>query len=169
MRQEVLYYTKTQTPLGNFMLVASQKGLLRIILWPLEEMENMFPNISPDSKWIESPIPHKELIAQLHEYFQGKRRTFSVELDLRGTPFQIQVWRALQEVRYGETATYGEIARKIQKPNASRAVGNACRTNPIPILIPCHRIIGKNGDLTGFRGGLELKRQLLALEAEHKK
>lgn len=165
MSDKILYYTKMETPIGALGLISSQKGLLRVIFSPLFEktaLRKSFPN----SKLIASQTHHKKAIAQLHEYFQGKRKEFSLGLDLRGTPFQIQVWHALQKVPYGKTRTYGEIARKIKKPNAFRAVGNACRANPIPIIIPCHRIVGKNGELTGFAAGLEIKRQLLALESK---
>lgn len=161
--EELFYYTEIKTPLGNLGLVSSSKGLVRIMFSPSDHQ-----NILKNLKWIESQTANEAVIAQLQEYFQGKRKEFSLPLDLRGTPFQIKVWRALQKVRYGETATYGEIARKIGKPNAFRAVGNACGANPIPIVIPCHRIIGKNGDLTGFAGGLEIKRQLLEFEANTK-
>lgn len=110
------------------------------------------------------------LQAQLTEYFGGKRQSFDLPLAPGGTEFQRQVWSALQEVPYGETRTYGEIAALIGRPNASRAVGGACGKNPILLLIPCHRIVGSDGDLTGFSaaGGTALKRQLLTHERRHK-
>jgi len=169
MSDTILYCTKMDSPVGPLALVSSQKGLLRVLFLSSHRNRNFTTAVQknfPNAEIIESETKFQEVMTQLREYFEGKRRTFSVELDLRGTLFQLQVWHALQKVRYGETATYGEIARKIQKPNASRAVGNACRANPIPILIPCHRVIGKNGDLTGFAGGLETKRQLLHLESQ---
>ena len=102
--------------------------------------------------------------AQLREYFAGARRTFDLPLAPHGTAFQQRVWTALRAIPYGETRTYGELAAAIGSPNASRAVGMANHRNPIPIIIPCHRVIGANGTLTGYAGGLEIKRRLLALE-----
>lgn len=102
--------------------------------------------------------------AQLREYFAGARRTFDLPLAPHGTAFQQRVWTALRAIPYGETRTYGELAAAIDSPNASRAVGMANHRNPIPIIIPCHRVIGANGTLTGYAGGLEIKRRLLALE-----
>lgn len=105
--------------------------------------------------------------AQLREYFAGTRRTFDLPLAPRGTAFQQRVWAALRAIPYGETRTYGELAAAIGSPSASRAVGMANHHNPIPIVIPCHRVIGANGTLTGYAGGLEIKRKLLALEGIH--
>lgn len=102
--------------------------------------------------------------AQLREYFAGARRTFDLPLAPHGTAFQQRVWAALRAIPYGETRTYGELAAAIDSPNAGRAVGMANHRNPIPIIIPCHRVIGANGTLTGYAGGLEIKRRLLALE-----
>lgn len=104
---------------------------------------------------------------QLEEYFAGKRTIFDLPLAPQGTPFQQDVWHALCTVPYGKTASYGQIAARIGRPKACRAVGMANHTNPIPIFIPCHRIIGANGNLTGYGGGLDIKRALLALEAAH--
>jgi O-6-methylguanine DNA methyltransferase len=103
-------------------------------------------------------------IAQLHEYFAGARETFSVPLRPAGTPFQLSVWRALEEIPYGYTRTYRDIACAIGRPTATRAVGAANGQNPLPIFIPCHRVIGSNGSLTGFGGGLDVKLALLRLE-----
>lgn len=102
--------------------------------------------------------------AQLREYFAGARRTFDLPLAPHGTAFQRRVWAALRTIPYGETRTYGELAAAIGNPSACRAVGMANHRNPIPIIIPCHRVIGANGTLTGYAGGLEIKRRLLALE-----
>lgn len=102
--------------------------------------------------------------AQLREYFAGARRAFDLPLAPHGTAFQQRVWAALRAIPYGETRTYGELAAAIDSPNASRAVGMANHRNPIPIIIPCHRVIGANGTLTGYAGGLEIKQKLLALE-----
>jgi len=111
----------------------------------------------------ESPLI-KKAAAQLDEYFSGKRKVFDLPLKLNGTDFQVAVWKALQKIPFGETRSYGEIARAIGKPKAVRAVGMANNRNPIVIIVPCHRVIGHDGSLTGYGGGLELKRQLLELE-----
>ncbi len=106
---------------------------------------------------------------ELEEYFSGARRSFDLPVRLRGTEFQRLVWAALTEIPYGETRSYGQIARRIGRPGAARAVGMACHANPVVLLIPCHRVIGSSGALTGFGGGLEIKKRLLALEAEQVK
>ena len=105
------------------------------------------------------------VLAQLGEYFAGARRTFDVPLDLRGSEFQRAVWAALLEIPYGETASYGEIARRVGRPGKARAVGRANGSNPIAVIVPCHRVIGADGTLTGYGGGLERKRLLLDLES----
>jgi len=119
--------------------------------------------ILPDYVYGETSLI-KTTIKQLDEYFNKKRRSFNLPLVLHGTDFQITVWKALQKVPYGETCSYGEIASVIGKPKASRAVGMANNRNPIAIIVPCHRVIGSNGNLTGYAGGLELKKKLLDLE-----
>lgn len=106
---------------------------------------------------------------QLEEYFHGLRRDFTIPLKANGTQFQQQVWQALTHIPYGTTHTYKELAETIGKPKASRAVGSACNRNPLPIVIPCHRVIGSSGSLTGYAGGLELKAMLLKLEEEFTK
>jgi methylated-DNA-[protein]-cysteine S-methyltransferase len=106
----------------------------------------------------------EKLFLQLDEYFAGKRKKFNINLTLIGTDFQKSVWEELKKIPYGETISYSELAKKINKPKASRAVGGALNKNPIPIIIPCHRVIGKNGNLTGFAGGVELKSLLINLE-----
>ncbi|MGM9988278.1 MAG: methylated-DNA--[protein]-cysteine S-methyltransferase [Bacillaceae bacterium] len=106
----------------------------------------------------------KEALKQLEEYFQGTRRQFDLTLHLEGTEFQQRVWRALQAIPYGETRSYKQIAEMIGNPKASRAVGMANNKNPIPIIIPCHRVVGANGSLVGYAGGLEIKQQLLNIE-----
>ena len=105
-----------------------------------------------------------DLETELHEYFAGKRETFDIPLAPKGTEFQLAVWNALLEIPYGHTVTYSEIARRIGRPSAVRAVGAANGANPIPVIIPCHRVIGSNGTLTGYGGGIERKQWLLALE-----
>jgi len=107
----------------------------------------------------------KKAAAQIEEYLNGKRKKFSLPLAMRGTPFQMDVWKALQTIPYGETRSYKEIAELVHRPKAVRAVGMANHRNPISIIVPCHRVIGHNGSLTGYGGGLPLKRRLLELES----
>ncbi len=109
----------------------------------------------------------QEARRQLEEYFVGRRQTFDLPLRPKGTEFQRCVWKELLQIPYGQTATYGQIAKKIGNPNAARAVGQACNANPIPIFIPCHRVVGSNSRLTGFALGLDVKSELLELEREN--
>jgi methylated-DNA-[protein]-cysteine S-methyltransferase len=148
------------SPIGGLRLVASDEGLTAI-LW-----DNNRARPSHLADLVENPIHPTLLCAEkeLNEYFSRKRKTFSVALDMRGTYFQKQVWEALLAIPFGETRSYGQIANRLGNPKATRAVGAANGQNPIPIIVPCHRVIGANGKLTGFGGGLEIKDQLLALE-----
>ena len=118
-----------------------------------------------DPSWEPSPGPFASVQRQLSEYFEGRRDTFDVSLVMDGSPFERSVWRALQEIPYGETVSYGEIARRVGQPSAARAVGLANGRNPIAVIVPCHRVIGADGTLTGYGGGLERKRVLLELES----
>jgi methylated-DNA-[protein]-cysteine S-methyltransferase len=159
---EILVYSyKTiESPVGKLKLVASDKGLAAI-LW-----ENDHPDRVPLSPLVEktdNPIL-LETERQLSAYFAGKLKTFTVPLDFKGTAFQRRVWEALLTIPFGETRSYGEMARLIGKPTASRAVGAANGKNPISIIAPCHRVIGSTGKLTGFAGGLEAKERLLGIE-----
>jgi methylated-DNA-[protein]-cysteine S-methyltransferase len=155
------YFSKTiASPVGRLKLVASDVGLAAI-LW-----ENDNPRRVPLNIVAQDPA-HPVLVEtekQLGEYFAGQRQAFCVPLDFAGTEFQNQVWQALLAIPFGETRSYGEIARQIGKPAAVRAVGAANGRNPISIIAPCHRVIGSTGKLTGFAGGLEAKAHLLALE-----
>ena len=153
-------YKTTNTPVGNLKLVATDRGLAAI-LW-----ENDDPKRVRLAPLVENKT-HPVLVAtesELKEYFEGKRTSFSVNLDPVGTEFQTKVWRALSEIPFGETRSYGEIAKRIGKPSAMRAVGAANGRNPISIVFPCHRVIGAAGKLVGFAGGLDIKEQLLSLE-----
>jgi methylated-DNA-[protein]-cysteine S-methyltransferase len=120
--------------------------------------------VTPGPDWLENPAFFISAAAELEEYFAGKRRQFSIDIAPQGTSFQLSVWRSLQRVPYGKTISYGQLARQVGNPKASRAVGAANGANPVPIIIPCHRVIGASGDLTGFGGGLEVKKYLLELE-----
>ncbi len=117
--------------------------------------------------WSPQPSAFPEAVEQLRAYFDGELTEFDLTLDMRGTPFQRRVWRALTEIPYGETESYGELARRVGQPGAARAVGMANGHNPIAIIVPCHRVIGADGSLTGYGGGLDRKRTLLQLEQDH--
>jgi methylated-DNA-[protein]-cysteine S-methyltransferase len=155
------YAFKTMpSPVGVLTLIASEKGLAAI-LW-----ENDDPDRVRLGPLVEQP-DHAILVEterQLGDYFSGKLETFSIPLDFQGTVFQKKVWSALLTIPFGETRSYGVIARQIDSPSASRAVGAANGRNPISIIAPCHRVIGANGALTGFAGGLAAKEHLLKLE-----
>lgn len=122
--------------------------------------------LPPDFEMVETPLL-KLAAVEILEYLAGKRKKFDVPLAPEGTPFQKSVWTALQTIPYGETATYGEIAAKVGNPKAARAIGRANHDNPIAILIPCHRVVGANGKLTGYAAGLEIKKALLEIEKEN--
>jgi methylated-DNA-[protein]-cysteine S-methyltransferase len=154
----VISYTQIDSPLGLLLLAADDAGLREILF------VNGRHHAQPKAEWKENAAPLKDTIRQLHSYFAGKLETFDLPLAPEGTPFQLEVWHRLCEIPYGETTSYGELARRIGNPNACRAVGLANGSNPIPIIIPCHRVIGSNGKLTGYGGGLPIKEKLLALE-----
>ena len=151
-------YTQIESALGPLLLVADEGGLRQILF-----VNGRHP-AQPESSWIEDRAPHGEIIRQLQAYFAGELEHFNLQLAPEGTPFQLEVWRRLRDIPFGETISYGELAGRIGNPKASRAVGLANGSNPIPIVIPCHRVIGSNGKLTGYGGGLPIKEKLLALE-----
>lgn len=155
-----LSYKYFASPVGKLKLVASEKGIVAI-LW-----ENDNPRRVRLTDLVEDDNQHIliETERQLTEYFAGQRSSFSLPLDMRGTAFQKDVWRALQAIPFGKTLSYGQIANQVGKPTASRAVGAANGRNPISIVVPCHRVIGSTGKLTGFAGGLDTKAHLLSLE-----
>ena len=156
-----MYYCYLETPIGELLLAGGADGLA-MIGFPKGSMRR-----EPEPDWIFNEKPLAAACTQLREYFAGERREFDLPLKLTGTEFQVSVLEALQDIPYGETRSYGEIARRIGRPRAVRAVGAANGRNPIPIVVPCHRVIGVTGDLTGFGGGLDTKEALLRLEAEH--
>ena len=153
-----MLYTQIESPVGPLLLVADDVGLREILF------VNGRHHARPDPGWKEQATPFKETIRQLHAYFAGELEDFALPLAPQGTAFQLRVWKRLCDIPYGETISYGQLARRIGNPNASRAVGLANGANPIPIVIPCHRVIGSNGKLTGYGGGLPIKEKLLALE-----
>ncbi|MCJ8143638.1 methylated-DNA--[protein]-cysteine S-methyltransferase [Ancylobacter sp. A5.8] len=160
----MLYRATLPSPVGLLTLVAADHGLVAV-LWPADDPARVrLPALleAPDHPVL------AEAARQLGEYFAGARTVFDLPLAPRGTEFQRAVWRALDAIAYGETRSYAQIARQVGSPKAFRAVGAANGRNPISIITPCHRAIGSNGTLTGFAGGLEAKRYLLALEARQR-
>jgi methylated-DNA-[protein]-cysteine S-methyltransferase len=153
------HYCEISTPVGRLRLAGDEEGLRGI------SFQNRFrpAEIAEDPELARKPF--REVIAQLEGYFVRQRFSFDLPLVPEGTPFQREVWSALLAIPYGETVSYSELARRLGRSNASRAVGAANGRNPIPIIIPCHRVIGADGSLTGFGGGLPIKRRLLELEA----
>jgi methylated-DNA-[protein]-cysteine S-methyltransferase len=154
-------YRWLDSPVGRLKLIATDEALVGV-LWEGDDAHRARLNSETENN------THPLLVeadCQIDEYFRGRRRTFDLKLDLIGTDFQRAVWRALLTIPFGETRTYEQIARQIGKPTAMRAVGAANGRNPISIVVPCHRVIGSSGELTGFAGGLDAKAFLLALEA----
>jgi methylated-DNA-[protein]-cysteine S-methyltransferase len=148
-------YTTIDSPIGELLLAGGEHGLSRLWMSPFR--------IQPD--WTHDRDTFADVHEQLDQYFAGERHEFDVQLDLVGNGFELAVWDALLGIAYGETASYGEIATRIGAPSAARAVGMANGRNPVALIVPCHRVIGANGSLTGYGGGLERKRFLLELEA----
>jgi len=151
-------YTTIESPVGA-LLLAGDEGGLRFISFADKKRA-----VKPQRDWTEATKPFAEVIRQLRAYFRGELKEFDVKLNMKGTEFQMLVWKSLLEIPYGETTSYGALAKQIGKPDAVRAVGLANGSNPIPIIVPCHRVIGSNGSLTGYGGGLPIKEKLLALE-----
>jgi len=154
------YYCDMDTPVGTLLLAGGEERLAAIYFQSGPHPKTV------RAEWIASKRPFQNVVRQLSEYFAGRRRCFEVPLEPTGTPFQRAVWQELTQIPYGASTSYGEIARRIGHPLASRAVGRANGANPWPIVVPCHRVIGANRSLTGFGGGLAIKQRLLLLEAE---
>jgi O-6-methylguanine DNA methyltransferase len=151
---ETFYYSRIESPVGPLLLLVSERGLVAL----------EFDRGRTRGGWVESPDQTAPYARQLEEYFAGRRRGFDLPLDIRGTGFQKRCWQELLKIPYGETRSYADIARAMGNPLAVRAVGLANGQNPIAIIVPCHRVIGSDGSLTGYGGGLETKRKLLELE-----
>ena len=152
------YWHEIDSPVGPLLLAGTAQALIRVHF-----QAGPCP-LRPAKEWRHASAPFVRVHAQLIEYFRGARRTFELPLAPGGTPFQLRVWRALATIPYGETLSYGELARRLGLTGGARAVGLANGANPLPIVVPCHRVIGSDGTLTGFGGGLHIKRSLLALE-----
>ena len=154
-----MHYVVIDTPMGPVTLASTEKGLASIRFG-----EGVPKGVRPDEA---AESVNREPARQLTEYFEGTRTRFELELDLQGTSFQKAVWNQLLQIPYGETRSYGDIAKAVGKPGAARAVGMANHDNPIAVVIPCHRVVGRDGSLTGYAGGLHLKAQLLSIERRH--
>jgi methylated-DNA-[protein]-cysteine S-methyltransferase len=153
-----ILYTTMASPIGELLLVGDGSTVSGLYMQDGRKPKRIAAG------WMESAAPFADVRAQLQEYFAGERTTFDVPLAPQGAPFELEVWHALEEIPYGETVSYGEIARRVGQPGAARAVGTANGRNPIAVIVPCHRVIGADGSLTGYGGGLERKRLLLELE-----
>jgi methylated-DNA-[protein]-cysteine S-methyltransferase len=154
------FFAHFQSPVGTLLLMATERGLSGL---HMEKDSTAFQNASRDG--VRDDARFSGINENLNEYFSGRRKEFDVPIDLRGTPFQISVWNALRTIPFGATISYAELARRIGNPKAVRAVGQANNRNPISIIVPCHRVIGADGSLTGYGGGIERKRFLIELEA----
>ena len=156
-----VYYAIIESPLGGLLLAWKEKGLTRVSF--LEGSKA----IEPGTCWAAAPEPAFGAGAQLQSYFAGDLEKFDLPLAPRGTAFQQEIWRELTRIPFAGTASYGEIARRVGRPGASRAVGAANGKNPLPIVVPCHRVVGSDGSLTGYSGGIEIKDYLLTHEARY--
>ena len=154
-----MLYTNLDSPIGELLLLGDGQALHGLY------MQEGRTAITVRPEWQREDEPFAAVRTQLDEYWDGARRNFDVPLTMHGSPFQQQAWRALQEIPYGETISYGEQARRIGRAADPRAVGQANGRNPIAVIVPCHRVIGADGSLTGYGGGVERKRRLLELEA----
>jgi methylated-DNA-[protein]-cysteine S-methyltransferase len=152
------YWHQIDSPVGELLLVGTGHALVRVHFQAGPQA------LRPAKEWRSAAAPFLQAEAQLMEYFRGARRSFELALAPVGTPFQLAVWRELSRIPYGETVSYGDIARRLGLEKGARAVGLANGANPLPIIVPCHRVIGADRTLTGFGGGLHIKRALLALE-----
>ena len=157
-----------QSPIGKLTICRSNLGICQIEFGEMETRQESL--LKWLNRWSSAPVLEyapgqlEQAKGQLQQYFEGSRQRFDLPLDLRGTSFQLQVWRALADIPYGEVCSYKTVAISIGQPKAVRAVGGANNKNPVPIIIPCHRVVGANGSLVGFGGGLDIKQQLLTLE-----
>lgn len=164
----ILYWSLLEHKDWNFYIASTSKGLVFVGSQNkrFEEMSEWAKKYFPRSPLVAAVEKNQRYNVEIIEYLEGKRKTFTVPFDYNGTAFQLAVWNALCEIPYGQTKSYSDIANRINKPAAVRAVGAAIGANPILITVPCHRVVGKNGLLTGYRGGLEMKTKLLNLEKQ---
>ncbi|HWK55005.1 MAG TPA: methylated-DNA--[protein]-cysteine S-methyltransferase [Hyphomicrobiales bacterium] len=153
-----MYYTIAQTPFGPFALAGSEAGIV------LADFQDGKRPVEIEEGWLRSDAPFRDALDALERYCAGEPQRFDLRYDLRGTAFQKRVWQALLQIPQGETVTYRDIALQLDMPNGSRAVGSAVGSNPVSLFIPCHRVIGSSGSLTGYAGGLPIKEALLRHE-----
>ena len=159
---ETLYYSRMNSPIGRLWLAVSNRGVVMI---DFDGREFPPPNLDSKFNWVVSEEKTAKLRKQLQQYFDGRRTDFELELDFRsGTEFQRECWALVYQIPFGQTRSYQEIARLVGRPKASRAVGSANGANPIPIVVPCHRVINADGHLGGYGGGLDIKEHLLSHE-----
>ncbi len=166
---EIFHTARIESRIGDMRIASTSAGLayLELPFAAGRGLEGWLRRHAPDAKLVEGYAPNRPAIAQIVEFVEGKRKKFELDLDLRGTAFELCVYEYLLAIPYGETRSYEDVARTIGRPKAVRAVGTANGSNPIALVVPCHRIINKSGKLGGYGGGLTLKRQLLAMEREH--
>jgi methylated-DNA-[protein]-cysteine S-methyltransferase len=169
-----ILFTRFSTSAGMFLVAEYEGKIIKISFGEVDEISFLY--------WLDARMPGiravedierispvlNEAEKQIREYFEGKRKTLDFPYEMIGTVFQKKVWEAMSKIPYGEVRSYGEVAGETGKPTAGRAVGNACNRNPLPIIIPCHRVVGADGSLVGFGGGIELKDKLLKIEKENK-
>ncbi len=155
-----VYYTTFESPVGPLLLAGDSNALQRV------SFESSKHSALTQAEWKQNRAAFAEVIRQLQAYFRGELKVFDVPLAMEGTDFQLRVWNALRAIPYGETISYAQLAERIGNPKAVRAVGLANGSNPIPIIVPCHRVIGSDGSLTGFGGGLPIKKILIELESK---
>ena len=155
-----VFYTTLESPVGTLLLAGDSQALRMVSFQSSKHAE------PPQADWKQDKAPFAEVIRQLRAYFRGERKEFDLPLAPEGTEFQLRVWNRLRTIPYGETISYAQLAERIGNPKAVRAVGLANGSNPIPIIVPCHRVIGSDGSLTGFGGGLPTKKMLLELESK---
>ncbi len=163
---ETVHIARSSSPIGSFRIASTDVGLAYLELPHASGrgMRGWIENYLPDAKLVDDVGPGQAAIDQVLEYLERDRIDFDVPLDLRGTPFQREVWAALLEIPYGESRSYADIARAVGRPRATRAVGSANNANPVSLVVPCHRVIASDGSLGGYGGGADLKRKLLAME-----
>jgi O-6-methylguanine DNA methyltransferase len=165
-----IFYSVAETPWTRLLLASSAHGLMAAYFVSESGERSTLRKLMaayPSEEWVESAQANHRTEEELRAYSAGELHQFTLTLDLQGTPFQVEVWRALLDIPYGETRTYADIARAVGRPQAFRAVGLANHSNPIPIIVPCHRVIGSTGRLVGYGGGLPLKKALLEHERRH--
>jgi methylated-DNA-[protein]-cysteine S-methyltransferase len=156
-------YDVVESPVGSLLVATTDRGVLRISFDPEPDLEQLARLVGP--RILRAPRRVDGVRRELDEYFEGRRRSFDLEIDLRGAPpFTVQVLGELVRIPYGQTSTYGHLAQQVGHPRAARAVGTVMNRNPVPIVLPCHRVVGASGSLVGYGGGLDRKEQLLRLE-----